>query len=160
MAEESQSFITTVVSGYDIVPRMTIRGLAHLAMSVRDLIDNSGNTKQSILCCVNCKKPEIDPDKVQQRQREALLHLDVKCPGIVETDRQERREGYGALIETKIKEKFKFGRHLLEHLSKLVIMEKSEKREVGSPAEEEEAIMFTPGRIIHLEVEHVDNLKR
>lgn len=126
-------------------------------MSVKDLIDNSGETKQSVLCCVDCKEPEIDPDTVQQRQREALLHLDVKGPGTVETD---GREGYGAIIEMKKKEMFKFGRHLLEHLSKLMIMESSSKSEVDSSVEEDEAMMFTPGKIIHLEVEQTDNLKR
>ena len=121
LAEVSKSFITTVVSGYDIVPRMTVRGLAHLALSVRDLIENSADTKQSILCCVNCNKPEIDPDKVRQRQREAFQHLDVKCPGTADIDGEGERQGYGTIVETKKKkEKFKFGKHLLEHCLSLL----------------------------------------
>ena len=142
---------------------MTIRGLAHLAVSVRDLIDNSRDTKQSVLCCVDCRKPDIDPEEIEQRQMDTLLHLDVKGPGTVETvDGGSKRDSYGTVdVEStgKKKKKFKFGKHLLEHLSKLFVMEEGGRREADGPVEEE-AMMFTPGRIIHLEVEQVDNLKR
>ena len=162
LAEKSQSFITTVVSGYDIVPRMTIRGLGHLVLSVKDLIDNSEDTKQNVLCCIDCKNPEVDADKVQQRQEDTLLQLDMKCPGTVEEADGPNDSTTGFLTKMKTKRKFKLGRHLFDHLAKLVVMEKTPKKESLSSREESDrhAMMFTPGRIMHLEVHKVNMLKR
>ena len=152
-----------MVNGYDLVPRMTTRGLGYLALSVKDLIDNSEDTKQNILCCVNCKKPDIDVDKIQQRQEDTLLKLDVKHPGTVEDDGQCRYDSTTQLlIKTKAKKSFKLGRHLLHNLAKLVGMERTRKKESRRSSNEKDrhAMMFIPGRVMHLEVNKVDMLKR
>lgn len=161
LAEKSQSFITTVINGYDIVPRMTIRGLGLLALSVKDLINNSDDTKQNVLCCIDCKDPEVDEDKILQRQENTLLKFDVKCPGTV----QEDGENHSLLSMTKTKPEFKLGRHLMDHLAKLVVMDLEKKgsrrlNSVSSGENKRHAMMFTPGRIMHLEVEKVDMLKQ
>lgn len=137
LAERSQSFITTVVNGYEVVPRMTIRGLGHLLMSVEDLIDNSEDTKQNVLCC---RETKIDPDTVEERQEATLLKLDVKQPGTVEPNTGGHKKNV-------------FGKRLLEQLARLI----AAKDNQSDP--DEEAMMFLPGRIIHLETENVDTME-
>lgn len=151
-----------MVSGYDIVPRMTIRGLGHLALSVKDLISHSERTKQNILCCIDCKSPEVDTDKILQRQMDNLFE-DIKRPGTVQGD-GENDSHTELLVKTKSNGKFKLGRHLVDHLTKLGVAEKKGPRDRmlsdGENQHERHAMMFTPGRIIHLEVEKVDMLKK
>ena len=164
LAERSQSFITTVVNGYDMVPRMTIRGLGHLALSVKDLVSHSEDTKQNVLCCIDCKSPEVDADLILQRQKETLFEFDVKCPGTVQED-GEANSQTELLGRTKTKREFKLGRHLVDHLAKLVTAETKGPQRLSSDHgssedNERHAIMFTPGRIMHLEVEKVDMLKK
>ena len=159
LAEESQGFITTVVSGYDIVPRMTIRGLGHFALSVRDLINNSDDTKQNVLCCIDCKDPEVDAATVLERQERDLFKLGVKRPGTIEGD------GEGARLIVTNGEEFQLGRHLVDELAKLGVTEENRLQRLSSDSSEENkrerhAMMFTPGQIMHLEVEKVDMLKK
>lgn len=54
LAKKTEPFIVSVVGGNDMVPRMTMRGLAYLKMSVSDLIEKCGHTKQRVLCCTGC----------------------------------------------------------------------------------------------------------
>ena len=156
LAEKTQSFITAVISGYDIIPRMTIRGLGHLLVSVKDLIEHSDNTKQFVLCCSVFKEPKIDLDSIQERQAEAMLHLDVKRPGIVLNGERQTSSVIEIKESERKKGRFRFGKHLLEQLAKLVLSERSSKKDSES-AENldsiEQALEFTPGKIIHLEVE-------
>lgn len=144
---------------------MTIRGLGHLALSVRDLIRNSDHKKHNVLCCIDCKTPDVDAAAILERHERDLFKLDMKCPGTVHVhgDGDEAE----LLAKTKNKEGFKLGRQLVDHLAKLGVAE-----ERGSPNErpssnlnkenehESHAMMFTPGRIMHLEVEKVDMLKK
>ena len=164
LAERSQSFITTVVSGYDIVPRMTIRGLGHLALSVRDLISHSEDTKQNVLCCIDCKSPEVDADTILQRQEDTLFKFDIKRPGTVQGDGESNSQTELLVKKKSSKQEFKLGRHLVDHLAKLVLAETKGVRRLNcddsSKENERHAIMFTPGRIMHLEVEKVDVLKK
>ena len=141
---------------------MTIRGLGHLLLSVRDLLDNTEDTKQSVLCCVDCQQLSIDQDTIYQRQMDTLLNLDVKRPGTVDNERGRSNDVATETVDgDKKKGKFKFGRHLLDRLAKLVVMEREKRRERDSSEQrEEDTMMFAPGRIIHLEVEKVDRLKR
>ena len=65
-----------------------------------------------------------------------------------------------ALVETD-KEKAKFGKRLLEHLSRLhAARGRTNVEGDGIKSEEDQAMMFTPGRILHLEVEEVNKVKR
>ena len=153
-----------MISGYDIVPRMTIRGLGHLALSVRDLISNSDHKKQKVLCCIDCHTPEVDAAAILERQERDLFKLDVKRPGTIRVhgDGEEAK----LLAKTKTKEGFKLGRQLVDHLAKLGVAEEGGPPESPSSNLNEEneheshAMMFTPGRIMHLEVEKVDMLKK
>lgn len=154
-----------MVSGYDMVPRMTIRGLGHLALSVKDLISHCEDTKQNVLCCIDCKSPEVDADIILQRQKETLFEFDVKRPGTVQEDGESNSQLTELLRTTKTKQEFKLGRHLVNHLAKLVMAETKGSQRLSSDHgsckdNERHAMMFTPGRIMHLEVEKVDMLKK
>ena len=163
LAEKSRSFITTVICGYDIVPRMTVRGLGHLLFSVKDLIDHSDDTVQSVLCCIECRKPKINPDEIEERQTSAILNLKIKRPGTCTGESENDSKIVTTDGENSKHTKVQFGRHLLQQLAKLVTTEagNSARREESKSSEEDEeqAMMFTPGCIIHLEVEKVDTLK-
>ena len=93
---------------------------------------------------------------------DTLLNLDVKRPGTVDDERGWSNDVATETVDgDKKKGKFKFGRHLLDRLTKLVVMEREKRRERDSSEQrEEDTMMFAPGRIIHLEVEKVDRLKR
>lgn len=120
--------------------------------------------KQRVLCCIDCNDPEVDEDKIQQRQEDTLLKLDVKSPGTIQGD--DETDSHTELL-TKIKKKsgFKLGRHLMHHLAKLVVMDPEKKGSLrlshdSGDENDRHAMMFAPGRIMHLEVEKVDVLKK
>ena len=77
LAKKTKSFITSVVGGNDMVPRMTMRGLAYLKMSVTDLIEKCHHTKQQVLCCTGCCgwKPNTprEPDLLKLAPKDADL---------------------------------------------------------------------------------------
>ena len=153
-----------MVDGYDIVPRLTTRGLGHLLLSVKDLIDHSKDTKHRVLCCTDCTKPDVNPDTIQQRQIDTLLNLDVKRPGTVEDTDGGQNDTKRVTDSNKRKNKLKLrGQDFLFHLSKMFVSERNANNDSKAhkgDEDEEQAMMFIPGRIMHLEVEAVDNLKR
>ncbi len=133
---------------------MTIRGLGHLALSVRDLIRNSDYKKQNVLCCIDCKTPEVDAATILKRQEDDLFKLEVKRPGTV---RIQGDDDEAELLQAT-KAEFKLGRHLVDHLAKLGVADESLSNKENK--HERHAMMFAPGRIMHLEVEKVDILKK
>ena len=50
----TEPFIVSVIGGHDMVPRMTMRGLAYLKMTILDLIGKCQHTKPRVLCCTGC----------------------------------------------------------------------------------------------------------
>lgn len=54
LAKKTESFIVSVIGGHDMVPRMTMRGLAYLKMTILDLIGTCHHSKPRVLCCTGC----------------------------------------------------------------------------------------------------------
>ena len=156
-----------------MVPRMTMRGLAYLKMSINDLIDKCPHTKQRILCCTGCFgwKPHTphEPDLLKLVPMEtdhASLHsLDLAV------DEARPRPGLNSLkgqlpftsgmsLPTNLKAKLMkkedrrtIKRFTKQFLKRLVELEE-ELKGVGVELEEQEQpMMFIPGRILHLEEE-------
>lgn len=44
----------SVIGGHDMVPRMTMRGLTYLKMTILDLIGKCHHSKPRVLCCTGC----------------------------------------------------------------------------------------------------------
>ena len=131
-----------MVGGYDVVPRMTLRGLGHLVCSVEDLIKHSKHTKLNVLCC---KKPcgwqpdVAEVDRAEERQADAIKNLHIPR---VESD-GSKKQG-------------RFGTHLKHRLAKLVSKRGNNSR-VQSDDGDREPMMFIPGRILHMEFETSDD---
>ena len=161
LAKKTDDFIITVVSGYDIVPRATIRGLGHLVLSVADMIENSKHKKQSVLCCTGCFgwEPKIDTDVVEERLEAALQELKVpKTDSEDDTDSVEETD-QASLTTPTGQEGRGLGKQVLKQLTRLAF--RDEVISLVEGKEEERAPMtFNPGRILHLEVESVDHMKR
>ena len=171
LAKKTDDFIISVVSGYDVVPRMTVRGLGHLILSVSDFIKNSKHSKQSIICCsgrCGCG-PQIDTDAIEERHETILQELkrpntesdnddddDYEIDGDKHTEHLSPGKHGGKRNAHK---KPMIGTHLLKVLSRLFAKEESEMRVSSDHEEDREPLLFTPGRILHLEVEETDEMK-
>ena len=122
------------------------------------------DSKQNVLCCIDCKNPEVDADKVQQRQEDTLLKLDVKSPGTVLLRKwMAKMIQQRDLDKNENQYKFKLGRCQLDHMTKLVVMEKTPKKESLSSREESDrhTMMFTQDvSCIWIEVLKVKHVKR
>ena len=136
---------------------MTIRGLGHLIMSVADLIDNSCHSKQSVLCCIGrCGwEPDIDEEAIEARQAANLEEL--KLPNIELDDDHNHDDSRALTGEGRERKRLKFGRNLV--MKQLALLMKKEGEGTLSSEEANAPMMFTPGKIIHLEVAQVDKMK-
>ena len=176
----TEPFILSVVGGNDMVPRMTMRGLAHLKMSVTDLIVKCNNTKQQVLCCTGCCgwQPTIprEADLLKLVPTEAdiaSLHsldlaIDETRPrpaglnsireGLPFTSVRSKREQSRVDLPFNFKEKLvNKEEHKLkkrftkDFLERLNDLESTLRGECMETDEEERPMMFIPGRILHLE---------
>ncbi len=158
LAKKTDDFTISVVSGYDVVPRMTIRGLGHLIMSVADLINNSYHSKQSILCCSGrCGwEPDIDEEAIEARQAVNLNEL--KLPNTETDDNHDQYDDHTALTsDTRERKRLKFGKSFL--MEQLALSVAKKDTGTASSVEAIRPMVFTPGQIIHLEVTQVDKMK-
>ena len=153
LAKKSDEFITSVVSGYDVVPRLTIRGIGHVVMSIADLIHNTSHSKQKILCCSGrCGwEPDIDVDVIEARQEANLNEL--KLPN-VEPNKDHKHSGDDS---NSTKKEVKFGMELLK--KQLAVLMSKEDRIRASNEKSGVPMIFTPGKLIHMEVVEVDQIK-
>ena len=156
----------SVVSGYDVVPRMCVRGLGHLILSIDDLIKNCKHTKQSVLCCRGCCgwELDIDVDVIEARQEDTLRELKLPKTESDDKDDDDDKDGnevdggghseHSSLTRAghHSKNKPKIGMKILRLLAQMVATRGAE--------EERPPMMFTPGRIIHLELEEEDTVKK
>ena len=136
---------------------MTIRGLGHLIMSVADLIDNSCHSKQSVLCCIGrCGwEPDIDEEAIEARQAANLEEL--KLPNTELDDDHNHDDSRALTGEGRERKRLIFGRNLV--MKQLALLMKKEGEGRLSSEEANTPMMFTPGKIIHLEVAQVDKMK-
>ena len=151
------------MSGYDVVPRATVRGLGHLVLSVADMIENSKHTKQSVLCCMGrCGwEPDINTDAVEVRLEAAFQELKLPLTESEEdvdgTDQSALTNDVSGKRETRPQPELV--KRVLNQLTKLAL-----NNEVVSIAEGKEGergpMTFTPGRILHLEVVTVNAMKK
>ena len=136
---------------------MTIRGLGHLIMSVADLIDNSYHSKHSVLCCSGrCGwEPDIDEEAIEARQTANLE--DLKLPN-TELDDDHNHNDHTVLTgDTREGNRLKFGKNLL--MKQLALLVAKDSKSTASSEEDNAPMVFTPGKIIHLEVAQVDKMK-
>lgn len=77
LAKKTEPFILSVIVGNDMVPRMTMRGLTYLKMSIADLIGKCRHTKHQVLCCTGCcgwnPQTPREPDLLKLAPKEADL---------------------------------------------------------------------------------------
>ena len=153
LAKKSDEFIISVVSGYDVVPRLTVRGIGHIVMSIADLIHNSSHSKQKILCCTGrCGwEPDIDVDVIEARHEANLNEL--KLPN---TEPNEDHK-HSSDDSNSAKKEVKFGMELLKKQLAVLMSKEAKIRE--SNENSGVPMIFTPGKIIHMQVVEVDQIK-
>ena len=126
-------------------------------MLVADLIENSYHSKQSVLCCSGrCGwEPDIDEEAIEARQAASLE--DLKLPN-TELDNDHNHDDHTALTgDTREGKTLKFGKNML--MKQLALLVAKDSKGMASSEEANAPMVFTPGKIIHLEVVQVDKMK-
>ena len=179
LAKKTEPFIISVVGGNDLVPRMTMRSLAYLKMTITDLIVKCKYTKQQVLCCTGCcgwrpfTPPESDllkliPTEADIASLDSLdLDFDKTKPrpglesirdGLPFTSVRPSRESVHVDLPFNLKgkimnkERHKTKKHFTkDFLERLHDLESTLRGEEAEPGTEHQPMMFIPGRILHLE---------
>ena len=177
LAKKTEPFILSIIVGNDMVPRMTMRGLAYLKMSIADLIGKCRYTKHQVLCCTGCCgwKPHTprEPDLLKLAPEEAnLSSLHSLDLAIDETKpRPALKKIQNSLpftttpttslpftLKAKFMKKEKravkknFTKQFLKRLDGLREELKGERLIIESDLDMcEQPMMFIPGRILHIE---------
>lgn len=158
LAKKTDEFVLSVVSGFDVVPRMTVRGLGHLIVSVADMIENSQHTKHGILCCTGCFhwEPEISIEETEARLAATLDQL--KLP-LTESSDEDDDKTDQAVLTTRPQNNKMVKKPVLREMA--FLMTKNEVATIVEGSESErDPMLFTPGRIIHMEVVEFDAMKK
>lgn len=142
-----------------MVPRMTMRGLTYLKMSITNLIEKCHHTKQRVLCCTGCCgwRPHTphESDLLKLVPTEAVLtslhSLDLAIDEKMPSHGLKRLE---ANLPFTVKSKLKKGEHEAEKRSTEQFLQRVDDfqaRLKGKGIRRGQPMMFVPGQILHLE---------
>lgn len=150
LAKECNDFVISVVLGFEVVPRMTMRSLAYLKLMLKRLLETVELKKQELCCCVFCKgwTPDLPLDEGFCK---LLENIDPNDPqGSVVKAQPEMYSELKSYLPFTVKGRTKNYSQRRQCHKKF--LQRLDDLEGGAKvAKERQPMMFIPGKILHIE---------